>query len=35
LTPEAETEHRAFVETLGVKAVWRRYLAFAVPSEPA
>jgi DNA polymerase-3 subunit epsilon len=35
LTPEAETEHRAFVETLGVKAVWRRYLAFVVPSEPA
>jgi DNA polymerase-3 subunit epsilon len=35
LTPEAETEHRAFVETLGVKALWRRYLAFAAPSEPA
>jgi DNA polymerase III subunit epsilon len=35
LTPEAEAEHRAFVETLGVKALWRRYLAFALPSEPA
>jgi len=33
LTPEAEAEHRAFIETLGVKALWRRYLAFAVPAE--
>jgi DNA polymerase III subunit epsilon len=33
LTPEAEAEHRAFIETLGVKALWRRYLAFALPSE--
>jgi DNA polymerase III subunit epsilon len=33
LTPEAEAEHRAFIETLGVKALWRRYLAFAVPTE--
>ncbi len=33
LSPEAEAEHRVFVETLGVKALWRRYLAFAVPSE--
>ena len=29
LTAEAEAEHRAFIETLGVKALWRRYLAFA------
>jgi DNA polymerase-3 subunit epsilon len=33
LTAEADAEHRAFVETLGVKALWRRYLAFASPSE--
>jgi DNA polymerase III subunit epsilon len=33
LTLEAEAEHRAFIETLGVKALWRRYLAFALPSE--
>lgn len=33
LTAEAEAEHRVFVETLGVKALWRRYLAFAVPSD--
>ena len=29
LTAEAEAEHRAFIDTLGVKALWRRYLAFA------
>jgi DNA polymerase-3 subunit epsilon len=36
LTAEAEAEHRAFIETLGVKALWRRYLAFAasVTSPP-
>ena len=36
LTAEAEAEHRAFIETLGVKALWRRYLAFAasVASPP-
>ena len=36
LTAEAEAEHRAFIETLGVKALWRRYLAFAasVSSPP-
>jgi DNA polymerase III subunit epsilon len=37
LTAEAEAEHRAFVETLGVKALWRRYLALgaslASPAE--
>jgi DNA polymerase III subunit epsilon len=37
LTVEAEAEHRAFIETLGVKALWRRYLSFAasvaVPPE--
>jgi len=33
LTAEAEAEHRVFVETLGVKALWRRYLAFAAPSD--
>ena len=27
LTPEIEAEHVAFIETLGVKAIWRRYLA--------
>jgi len=27
LTPEVEAEHVAFVETLGVKAIWRRYFA--------
>ena len=32
LTVEAEAEHRVFVETLGVKALWRRYLALASPS---
>ena len=35
LTAEAEAEHRVFVETLGVKALWRRYLAFAVPPDTA
>jgi DNA polymerase-3 subunit epsilon len=36
LTAEAEAEHRVFVETLGVKALWRRYLVFAasVTSPP-
>ncbi|MGZ5652311.1 MAG: DNA polymerase III subunit epsilon [Usitatibacter sp.] len=36
LTAETEAEHRAFIETLGVKALWRRYLAFAssVASPP-
>ena len=29
LTAEAEAEHHAFIETLGVKALWRRYLLFA------
>lgn len=29
LTAEAEAEHHAFIATLGVKALWRRYLAFA------
>jgi DNA polymerase III subunit epsilon len=29
LTAGAESEHRAFIETLGVKALWRRYLLFA------
>ena len=32
LTVEAEAEHRVFVETLGAKALWRRYLALASPS---
>lgn len=27
LTPEAEALHRAFIETLGEDAIWRRYLA--------
>jgi DNA polymerase-3 subunit epsilon len=31
LSAEAEAEHRVFVETLGVKALWRRHLAFAAP----
>jgi DNA polymerase-3 subunit epsilon len=35
LTAEAEVEHRVFIETLGVKALWRRYLAFAVSSDTA
>lgn len=26
LTPEIEAEHRAFVETLGAKAIWKKYL---------
>lgn len=29
LTPEAEALHRAFVETLGEDAIWRRYMAAA------
>lgn len=29
LTPEAEALHRAFIETLGEDALWRRYLAGA------
>jgi DNA polymerase-3 subunit epsilon len=29
LTPEVEAEHVAFVETLGMKAIWRRYFASA------
>ncbi len=29
LTPEAEELHRAFVETLGQDAIWRRYMAAA------
>ena len=33
LSAEAEAEHHAFVETLGVKALWRRYLALALPAE--
>jgi len=29
LTPEAEELHRAFIETLGQDAIWRRYMAAA------
>ncbi len=32
LTAEAEAAHRAFVETLGEKALWRKYLS---PDKPA
>ncbi len=33
LTVEAEAEHAVFVQTLGAKALWRRYIALVLPSE--
>lgn len=35
LSAEAEAEHLAFIETLGPRALWRRYLAGVLETEPA
>lgn len=33
LTPELEAAHRAFIESLGPKAVWKRYMEASEPAE--
>ena len=34
ITAEIEAAHRVFVETLGAKALWRRYLAVTATAAP-